>query len=275
MAVGWISRQSISPDTLHCPDGPMSDAAIPISIRRTKIAVGLLLTVGSILLFSFPKPHPGEVDLPPLPKSDIAARKSAFFAFLEPVVKHHNERIREERAFVLKIDPEYGPTFWQRSRFRQIADRYGVDVEKLGFTESLALLKRRVDVIPPALVLVQAAKESGWGRSRFAREGNALFGERCFSQGCGMMPARRTAGRRHEVRAFDNVHDAVASYMDNINSHRSYRELRTARAAMRDDGEKLSALSLTEHLSQYSERGKVYAEEISRMIVSNGLEALR
>ncbi|MBT8084313.1 MAG: hypothetical protein HKN35_16145 [Woeseia sp.] len=243
--------------------------------NNAQLAAFGILIVGATLLVISEKPHPGSHDLPDFPDGDIAQHKEAFFAFLAPIAAHHNDRIRDERAFLLSIDENSGPAWWHRRRFAALAERYDVDVDKLGFPEAFARLKRRVDVIPPALVLVQAAKESGWGRSRFAREGNALFGEWCFTEGCGMVPARRAKGRRHEVREFDTVHDAVASYMDNLNSHRSYRELRAARAEMRDDGEKLSALNLAEHLSLYSERGKVYAEEISRMIISNGLESRR
>ncbi|MGB5354294.1 MAG: glucosaminidase domain-containing protein [Woeseia sp.] len=251
----------------------MSEIARHRSRLHAQFAAFFVAIVGVTLLLTHEKPHPGAVDLPALPKHDLAARKEAFFSFLMPIVVHHNDRIRDERAFLFSLKEREGPGFWQRRRFKALAERYEVDVDELGYAQALVLLKRRVDVIPPSLVLIQAAKESGWGRSRFAREGNALFGEWCFSEGCGMVPARRAQGRKHEVRSFDNVHDAVASYMDNINSHRSYRDLRIARAEMRDDGEKLSGLRLAEHLMRYSERGAPYVEEIRRMIINNGLES--
>lgn len=251
----------------------MSNNARHRSRRQAQFAAYFVTLVGATLLMTHEKPHPGAIDLPPLPTGDIAARKQAFFDFLRPIVVHHNDRIREERAFLMSLDIAEEPGWWQRRRFAELAVRYAVDRSALGHAEALTLLRRRVDVIPPSLVLIQAAKESGWGRSRFAREGNALFGEWCFSEGCGMVPKRRSAGRRHEVRSFDSVHDAVASYMDNINSHRGYRDLRVARAAMRDDGEKLSGLRLAEHLLRYSERGDVYVNEIRNMIIANGLES--
>ncbi|MDZ7770570.1 MAG: glucosaminidase domain-containing protein [Woeseiaceae bacterium] len=152
------------------------------------------------------------------------------------------------------------------------AEKYFVDIEELDDDEALELLQRRVDTIPEALVLVQAAKESGWGRSRFAREGNALFGEWCYNEGCGIVPGARGEGRTHEVRAFDTVYDAVGSYIRNLNTHRSYLDLRLARQAARESGEAPSAFQLAEHLSRYSERGDVYVREIQSMIRQNDLE---
>ncbi len=252
---------------------PMRDFAFSQTSQRTRWAALLVGIAAIVLLVTFEKPHPGAVDLPPLPADDIAARKQAFLEFLRPIVVHHNDRIREERAFLLTLEGRDAPGWGQTGRFHELAKRYDVDTDELDFAASLEMLKRRVDVIPPALVLIQAAKESGWGRSRFAREGNALFGERCFEKGCGIVPANRVKGLLHEVRSFDTVHDSVASYMDNINSHRSYRDLRLARAEMRDDENKLSALSLAAHLLRYSERGEAYVQEIRRMIISNGLES--
>lgn len=210
--------------------------------------------------------------MPVLPDGTVAARKEAFFEFLKPIVRHHNARLRQEREWLESLDQDSPPSWWQERRFRQLAVRYGVD-SNLSYAEQHQILRRRVDVIPEALVLVQAAKESGWGRSRFALDGNALFGEWCFDRGCGIVPGNRTAGRRHEVRAFPSVHDAVASYMDNLNSHDSYRDLRLAREKMRQRDQKLSSLRLADELSNYSERGEAYIREVKSMILQNGLES--
>ncbi len=250
----------------------MSEPRTDTSSRHARLSALLLFVAGTTLLATWEKPHPGAVDLPRLPTGDIAARKAAFFEFLRPVVRHHNERILEEREFVLSLAGRDKLGWLERRRFARLAQRYAVDLENLDYDSAYELLRRRVDIVPPALVLIQAAKESGWGRSRFARQGNALFGEWCFSEGCGMVPGRRAPGRSHEVRAFATVHDAVGSYMDNLNSHRSYRELRLARQEMREQGEELSALGLAAHLSRYSERGRAYVQEIRAMILQNGLE---
>lgn len=250
----------------------MSESDTPQTLRNARLSALLLLLAGSLLLLSVDKPHPGAVSLPALPADDIAARKAAFFNFLRPIVRHHNDRIREEREFVLSLDGKSELGWLERRRFERLAGRYDIDLDALDYDSAYELLRRRADIVPPALVMIQAAKESGWGRSRFAREGNALFGEWCFSEGCGIVPGQRAPGRTHEVRAFPTVHDAVGSYMDNLNSHRSYRELRLAREQMREEGMELSALQLALYLSRYSERGQAYVEEIRAMIVQNGLE---
>lgn len=250
----------------------MSDSKSKASGRDAGIAAALVLVAGIAMLASVEKPHPGASDLPPLPAGDVAARKRAFFEYLRPIVHHHNERILAEREFVKSIAGKSKLRWFERRRFEELARRYDVDLEVLDYEDAYELLRRRVDVVPQALVLIQAAKESGWGRSRFAREGNALFGEWCFTPGCGIVPGRRGKGRNHEVRSFDSVHDAVGSYIDNLNSHRSYQELRLARERMREEGEELSALELAEYLLRYSERGRAYIEEIRKMILQNGLE---
>lgn len=251
----------------------MSDPDPRNAGRDAGISALILVLAGTLMLASYEKPHPGATDLPELPTQDIAARKVAFFDYLRPIVAHHNERILDEREFILSIEGKEELGWLEARTFRRLARRYDVDLEVLDYEDAYELLRRRIDVVPPALVLIQAAKESGWGRSRFAREGNALFGEWCFSRGCGIVPGSRGDGKSHEVRAFKNVHDAVGSYMDNLNSHRSYRELRLAREQMRAEGEELSALRLAEHLSRYSERGQAYVREIRSMIRQNGLES--
>lgn len=250
----------------------MTDHVSPNASRDAGISALALLLAGTLMLASFEKPHPGASDLPPLPKNDIAARKEAFFDYLRPIVSHHNRRILHERRFIVSLEGKDELGWLERRRFERLARRYDVDLDALDHDDAYELLRRRVDVVPQALVLIQAAKESGWGRSRFARKGNALFGEWCFSRGCGIVPGNRAPGRTHEVRSFGTVHEAVGSYMDNLNSHRSYRELRLARERMREEGEELSALRLAEHLSRYSERGQAYVREIRNMIVQNGLE---
>ncbi len=232
----------------------------------------LLLVAGLFTVTHFLTAPPDAGPLPEFPDENISARKQAFFEFLRPIARDHNDRIREDREELLALAAKESLGFFDRRRLAGLAEKYSVDIEELDDDEALALLQRRVDTIPEALVLVQAAKESGWGRSRFAREGNALFGEWCYSEGCGIVPGARGEGRTHEVRAFDTVYDAVGSYIRNLNTHRSYLDLRIARQAAREGGEAPSAFRLAEHLSRYSERGDVYVREIQNMIRQNELE---
>lgn len=232
----------------------------------------LLLVAGLFAMSHLYKAPPGAGPLPEFADEDISARKQAFFDFLRPIAREHNDRIRQDREALQKLAARDSLGYFDRRRLDRLAEKYFVDIDEVDDDEALEMLQRRVDTVPEALVLVQAAKESGWGRSRFAREGNALFGEWCYREGCGIVPGARGEGRTHEVRAFDTVYDAVGSYIRNLNTHRSYLDMRLARQAARENGEAPSAFQLAEYLSRYSERGDVYVREIQSMIRQNDLE---
>jgi len=231
-------------------------------------AVAIVLT----LAVALPPSRPGAGDLPAFDQQDTASRKQAFFDYLRPIARYHNARIAKERETLLALAADDSPGWLARWRLRSLADAYGVDMDQSDYDEVIRLLKRRIDVVPVSLVLVQAAKESAWGRSRFARKGNALFGEWCFTRGCGMVPGARDEGRTHEVEAFDSVYDAVGSYMHNLNTHDSYAELRAARQLMRQEQEKPTGVELAQHLGRYSERGDAYVREVLSMIRQNDLD---
>ena len=203
---------------------------------------------------------------------DVTERKKAFFAYLAPLVETENTRIAAQRETLLEIaadlDGDGSPGWLQRRRLRRLAEAYDVDGEQ-GLPGTLETLKRRVDTVPVPLVLVQAAKESGWGRSRYAVRGNNLFGQWCYVSGCGFVPAKRAAGAFHEVARFDSPADAVASYMQNLNTHAAYEPLRTIRASARRNGREATALELAEGLVLYSERRGEYVREVKAMIRSN------
>ncbi|HSG66816.1 MAG TPA: glucosaminidase domain-containing protein, partial [Gammaproteobacteria bacterium] len=131
-------------------------------------------------------------------------RKSEFFEFLRPLIAVENERVRRDRNRLLAIADRTDRNGLERWWLRAMAEVYEIERESLGETELVDALLRRVDVVPASLALAQAAKESGWGTSRFARDGNNLFGEWCFEAGCGIVPQNRANGRRHEVEVFDS-----------------------------------------------------------------------
>ncbi len=151
-----------------------------------------------------------------------------------------------------------------------MARRYRVNAGDTG--DRIAELEQRVDVVPGALLIAQAAIESGWGTSHFAREGNNLFGEWCFEEGCGIVPRSRSAGANHEVRRFPSVLHSIRSYVRNLNSHPAYAELRTRRARARANGSAPSAQDLAGGLEKYSERGMAYVEEVRLVIRANDLD---
>jgi Bax protein len=200
-------------------------------------------------------------------------RKQAFFGFLAPIVASENERVLEQRRQLLEIAP--GVTdgerlpFLDRRWMTNLAAEYELAWPGESREETLALLLRRVDTVPAPLALVQAAKESGWGRSRFARQGNNLFGHWCYARGCGIVPSRRNTDAAHEVAAFDSVRESVRRYINNLNTHPSYLPLRRIRHDEREAGLQPRALSLADGLIRYSERRGAYVEEIKQIIRAN------
>ena len=128
-----------------------------------------------------------------------------------------------------------------------------------------------MDIIPPSLVMAQAANESAWGTSRFATQGNNLFGQWCFNQGCGLVPRSRPEGMSHEVEVFDSPYQSIRSYITNLNRHNAYQGLRDRRDALRAQGQFPDGATLAGGLEAYSERGQAYVHEIRAMINSNGL----
>lgn len=199
-----------------------------------------------------------------------AERKAAFFDFMQPIVETQNQAILAERDALLEIvdDLESGgqTSFLQKRKLESLAQDYRVEWDADNLHQVIKTLERRVDAVPIALVLVQAAKESGWGTSRFAREGNNLFGEWCYRQGCGIVPGRRATGAKHEVRLFETVDDAVAAYLRNINTGNAYQQLRAIRAEARRANRKPAATSLANGLILYSQRREAYVNEVKKMI---------
>lgn len=204
--------------------------------------------------------------------ADVRDKKQAFFGFLAPIVQVENARIEARRDRLIAIQAKWQQrqvlTDEDREALEAIAKNYKVSLSE-DIAQSLALLLRRVDIVPEALVLVQAANESGWGTSRFAREGLNLFGQWCFTEGCGLVPDSRVEGMTHEVQRFRSINAAVRSYLQNINTHPAYQELRRIRAEYRQQGADIRALDLTAGLLSYSERGEEYIDELNAMIRVN------
>lgn len=207
----------------------------------------------------------------------VQARKDAFFGYLIPLAEAENERVLRLRAEIegWHARLEAGDTLSERTteRLLAVSELYYVNREQplLAQTEALLL---KVDAIPMSLILAQAANESAWGTSRFALLGNNLFGQWCFSAGCGVVPQGRPAGETYEVRAFDHAGLSVRAYLLNLNRHQSYAEFRALRAAARAESDVVSGLDLTPGLLAYSTRREAYVDELNAMIRFNGLQAL-
>ena len=203
---------------------------------------------------------------------DIPKRKDLFFRAVLPLVLMENDRIRADRVRLERIK-------WRLDRGRPLtksslrwlealADRYDAN------PGDLDELLRKVDEIPPSLALAQAAEESGWGTSRFARQGNALFGQWTWDADEGLAPTERAEGASHRVRAFDALGDAVAAYMRNLNRHPAYKPMRRLRARMRAEDKPLSGRRLAAGLVRYSQRGHDYVQTLRAIIAANDLAAL-
>ncbi|MEX2499387.1 MAG: glucosaminidase domain-containing protein [Wenzhouxiangellaceae bacterium] len=242
-------------------------ASVRPALTAAGILVALVLTAGYVALAP-PEPLPdfGEIE-------DISARKQAFFEYLAPVVAAENQRVLHQRERLVELADrlQAGERLaWLDWRWLgRLAEEYDVDWERDDRLESVAMLERRVDAVPVSLALVQAATESGWGRSRFAVEGNNLFGHWCYRRGCGLVPERRNTGAAHEVAAFDSVSASVRRYLHNLNTHAAYAPLRAIRARLRDNGESPSAMALADGLTRYSERREEYVDEIKTVIRVN------
>ena len=206
--------------------------------------------------------------------SNVKDKKAEFFAYLRPLIKKANGKIKYKKelftSLVNKLEKENYHSNVTLKKMRKLAKEFGMDVTTI--ESNLDELQMRIDIIPSSLVLAQAANESAWGTSRFAIQANNLFGQWCYTKGCGLVPNSRNKGSHHEVRKYDSIQDSISSYMNNLNSHQAYRDLRNIRAGLRRRGQPISGVQMAQGLSSYSERGDEYVKELISMITHNGLE---
>lgn len=210
---------------------------------------------------------PVKIDL--LPKEikqieNTKKRKNLFIQIVLPLILEENNRIKIERKklFVVlnKNNNSESEIRWLKKKFKQ----YGV------VNRDLTTLKIRMDEIPVSLAIAQAAKETGWGTSRFALEGNALFGQWTFS-GEGIKPKGADIGDTHKVMKFKVLQASVRAYQRNLNTHSSYREFRKMRAIQRDNLGSLNSLELVNLLDKYAETGTEYTKILKKIIEQNNL----
>ena len=192
-------------------------------------------------------------------------RKNLFIQIILPLVIKENNHIKLDRNKLFSILTKSKNTIseknWLNSKFKQ----YGV-VKK-----DVSTLKIRMDEVPVSMAIAQAAKETGWGTSRFAQEGNALFGQWTWS-GEGIKPAAADDDSTHKVMKFKVLQASVKAYQRNLNTHSTYKAFRSARAELRDDGKKLDSIILSGHLDKYAETGKEYVKILQQIIKQNNLE---
>jgi Bax protein len=214
-----------------------------------------------------------QVDLPDFAAIyDIPTKKRRFFAFVRPAIEAKNTELAEDRSKLEhwheQISLGLGLTVEEESSLQALIKAYRINKEASTLQQINDLLVR-VDIIPTSLVLVQAANESAWGTSRFARIGLNFFGIWCYRTGCGMVPGGRNTGAKHEVAAFQSVESAVSGYFNNINKHNAYHVFRTIRAELRAQDQPLDAEILATGLLPYSERGAQYVLDLTDMLRHN------
>lgn len=204
--------------------------------------------------------------------AEVSLKKTVFFKMMLPLILNENERILADRKRLhrVKAVKALGGKIEARDRLwiAVLAERYKLK------EENLETLLQRVDIVPPSLAMAQAAEESGWGTSRFARNANALYGQWTTSDGQGIVPEDRPEGMDHKVRAFDNLAQSVSAYMRNLNTHRAYREFRKHRKSIRAKGQPLDGATLAQNLTRYSERGEKYVDSVRAIIKVNELLSL-
>lgn len=251
---------------------PLVAAAIWGTLHTPTLNSGMPGAGEDITLAALPPlPRWAEADLPDFGSyQDVNEKKDAFFSFLYPRIVLANSRILIERQYLETLSRKDALSDAEIAWLGEQSQRLRVDAEP-GSDEMFQRLRARLDVIPPSLILAQAANESAWGTSRFALKGNNLFGQWCFSQGCGMVPQSRGEDKTHEVASFASPYHSITGYIQNLNRHPSYQLVRDLRREARDNGRFASGAALAAGLVSYSERGEEYISEIRSMISFNNL----
>ena len=194
------------------------------------------------------------------------AQKQSFINLMLPLILATNDELLQRREAVQAAVQAH-----DRDKLDQWAVLYRIEAEKLDDTGLAERLLRRVDTIPVALALAQAAVESGWGTSRFARQGNALFGQWAWIESAGMRPLA-ASNDRAVVRSFGSLLESVRAYMHNLNTHQNYKRFRDARYRLKPQAEAVKARRLAAYLDSYAEIGQAYVEKLLLIMSSNNFD---
>ena len=195
---------------------------------------------------------------------DTREKRELFIKIVLPLILNENNKITDDRKkLFLILNKDFntvGERVWLKRRFKE----YKIEDKDTG------KLKMRMDIIPVSLALAQAANESGWGTSRFALEGNALFGQWTWSKK-GISPKNKDPNKTHKVLQFQILKASVKAYKNNLNTHNAYKKFREARAKLRQEGKRIIGLDLSKYIKNYASIGEKYVEIIESIIVKNSL----
>ena len=196
---------------------------------------------------------------------NTSKRKEFFIQIILPLILKENNNIKLDRKRLFSIINKSNNSELEKKWLLKKYKQYGVN------SRDLSVLKLRMDEIPVSLAIAQAAKETGWGTSRFAQEGNALFGQWTWS-GEGLKPKDSEKSQGHKVMRFNVLQASVRAYQRNLNTHSSYANFRKARAELRDSGKLLDSIILVKFLDKYAETGEEYTEVLKKIILQNDLK---
>jgi len=192
-------------------------------------------------------------------------KRELFIKIILPLILNENEKITRDREKLFNMLNKSFNTAGERVSLKRRFKEYKIE------DKDLAKLKMRMDVIPVSLAIAQAANESGWGTSRFALEGNALFGQWTWSKK-GISPKEKDADKTHRVLQFQILKASVRAYKNNLNTHNAYKEFRETRAQLRSDNKKMTGLNLVDHIKRYAADGAQYVKILRLIITKNSLE---
>lgn len=245
----------------------------PAPTEPARLIAELDYEMHDVLVKGLPVPRVFVSDLPErLSDLTVRERKQVFTHLLLPLILRVNELIQQDRRRLIGIRERLSAGLpldeienrWLAALARTY--RLGGAVANAGYDFDELML--RVDAIPPSLALAQAAIESGWGTSRFAQSGNALFGQWVWGAK-GLVPGDRDDGKDHMIGSYEYLIQSIRSYARNLNTHRAYRGFRTQRAGFRVESGRAPGLQLAETLTAYSQRGDEYVREVKAIIASN------
>jgi len=219
-------------------------------VRETKLVKPVALTL-----------LPNEIKM----IENTTERKEFFIQIILPLILEENNNIKLDRKRLFSIINKSNNTDLEKKWLDKKFKQYGIP------SKDLSILKIRMDEVPVSLALAQAAKETGWGTSRFAQEGNALFGQWTWS-GEGLKPKEADEDEGHKVMKFNILQASVRAYQRNLNTHKTYKEFRQARAQLRDEGKELDSIILSQYLDKYAETGQQYVKILRQIIEQNNLK---
>lgn len=259
MVLPFIKQKLAPVVVVELPPPPV--VVKPEPVKPTQVKVETYVTKHNVVLPDFAAIR------------DVKTKKKQFFEFMSVHVDAENKRLEKQHKWLHGVKAHFvenqAVLEADKAELYNLFVDYRIKHQALSTEAAINELLKCIDGLPKSLVLMQAANESAWGTSRFARLGLNFFGQWCYVKDCGVVPNGRRAGGEHEVEAFPTVAHSVRSYFKNINTNTAYSLLREIRAQLRENGLPLQAEILATGLIHYSERGDHYVKEITQMITYN------